>query len=48
MTLVEKKRINLDRPMNQYLGNAKLRALWQRRRRYSSPRCQPLVWVALP
>jgi CubicO group peptidase (beta-lactamase class C family) len=26
MTLVEKKRIDLDRPVNQYLGNAKLRA----------------------
>ena len=26
MTLVEKKRIDLDRPINQYLGNAKVRA----------------------
>ena len=26
MTLVEQKRIDLDRPINQYLGNAKLRA----------------------
>src|SRR6476659_4504796 len=26
MTLVDKKRIDLDRPVNQYLGNAKLRA----------------------
>jgi CubicO group peptidase (beta-lactamase class C family) len=26
MTLVEKKRIDLDRPVNQYLGNAKVRA----------------------
>lgn len=26
MTLVEKKRIDLDRPVNQYLGNAKIRA----------------------
>ena len=26
MTLVEQKRVNLDRPVNQYLGNAKIRA----------------------